>query len=122
MIYHITSQAEWNNAQESGSYTAPSLEREGFIHCSTRAQILDVANAFYRGQNDLVLLCINPDNLTSTLKWEDPAHPNPDSAPATTETEQFPHIYGAIALDAVSAVIPFPEGEEGFALPPNLPS
>jgi uncharacterized protein (DUF952 family) len=35
MIYHITTNAEWQNAQTKGEYTAPSLQTEGFIHCST---------------------------------------------------------------------------------------
>jgi uncharacterized protein (DUF952 family) len=39
MIYHITSKQEWVSAQEQGEYTAPSLQTEGFIHCSTAAQV-----------------------------------------------------------------------------------
>ena len=121
MIYHITSNAEWEQAQKRGHYTAPSLEIEGFIHNSSREQILKVANAFYRGQDDLVILCIDESKLTSKLVWEAPVHPNPDTDMEVKEAEQFAHIYGTLGLQAVVEVIPFPEGENGFTLPDNLP-
>lgn len=121
MIYHITKRDDWEQAQQNGAYTAASLDSEGFIHCSTREQITKVANAFYRGQGNLLILCIDAAQLTSELKWEAPAHPNPDHAPDTHATEQFPHVYGTIGLQAVADVIDFPEGADGFTLPHALP-
>ncbi|MFZ5885725.1 MAG: DUF952 domain-containing protein, partial [Chloroflexota bacterium] len=58
MIFHITSRTDWEAAQAKGEYIAPSLQTEGFIHCSTAAQILPVAEKFYKGQSGLVLLMI----------------------------------------------------------------
>lgn len=121
MIYHITSQAEWDQAQAIGHYTAPSLDIEGFIHNSSRDQILKVANAFYRGQVDLVILCIDEAKLKSKLVWEAPVHPNPDTDMEVKEAEQFAHIYGTLGLQAVVEVVLFPEGEDGFILPDKLP-
>jgi uncharacterized protein (DUF952 family) len=121
MIYHITSQAEWDTAQSAGVYTAPSLEIEGFIHNSSRVQILKVANAFYRGNDDLVILCIDESKLKSKLIWEAPVHPNPDTDMEVKEAEQFAHIYGTLGLQAIIEVVPFPEGENEFTLPSNLP-
>lgn len=121
MIYHITTREAALAAQGTGRYVAPSLETEGFIHCSNREQILKVANAFYRGEGDLVLLCIDEYILDSVLKWEDPVHPNPDTAPDSRDTEQFPHIYGVIGLHAIVEVVDFPEGDDGFTLPDDLP-
>jgi uncharacterized protein (DUF952 family) len=37
-IYHITSKEAWQNAQAAGYYSHPSLETEGFIHCSEAHQ------------------------------------------------------------------------------------
>ena len=121
MIYHISSRDEWKRAQADGSYTTPSLIDEGFIHCSTSPQVVKVANAFYRGRRNLVLLCINPNAVSAEVKWEDPAHPNPDSLPIVDDSEKFPHIYGAINLDAVTDVVDFPAKASGaFELPPKL--
>lgn len=95
MILHLTSQKDWLEAQEQGTYTAPSLDAQGFIHCSTEAQILRVANAFYREMPDPVVLWIDPERLNAPLRWESP---NPND-PLTGE--RFPHLYGPLNLDAV---------------------
>ncbi|MEY2886064.1 MAG: hypothetical protein RJB40_919, partial [Actinomycetota bacterium] len=92
---------------------------EGFAHCSTEHQMVDVANKYYRGTRDMVLLNIDPDKLTSPLKFEPPAHL--DGSPALPHEPFFPHIYGPINLDAVSEVIDFPCNEEGrFTSPLQL--
>lgn len=121
MIYHITSRANWAEAQTRGHYRAPSLDIEGFIHCSARHQILAVANDFYRGQADLLLLCIDENLLDAPLVWEAPAHPNPILAELSADDSVFPHIYGVLNLDAVTGVFEFCEARAGFALPPDLP-
>jgi uncharacterized protein (DUF952 family) len=102
VILHITSRPEWNDAQQNGSYVAPSLQTEGFIHCSTEKQVLHVANAFYRDRHDLVLLVIDKTKLTPELKWEPPAGP---PAPGISESDSFPHIFGPINLNAVASVL-----------------
>ena len=118
MILHITSRAEWNEAQTRGEYVAPSLKIEGFIHCSTEKQVLHVANAFYRGRTDLVLLMIDEAKLKPGLKWEAPAAAGP--APGISESDSFPHIFGPINLTAVASVLDFElDSATGtFSLPP----
>jgi uncharacterized protein (DUF952 family) len=107
MILHITSRAEWTDAQTRGEYIAPSLNTEGFIHCATGEQILHVANAFYRGRNDLVLLMIDESKLEPELKWEAPVGL---PAPGIPESDTFPHIFGPVNLTAVVFVRDFPAG------------
>jgi uncharacterized protein (DUF952 family) len=102
MIYHITSRAAWQDAQKRGDYRAESLEMEGFIHCSTKSQVLPVAEKYYTGQQGLVLLMIDPSLLSSDLKWEPPAEGAPP--PGVPEGDLFPHIYGPINLEAVVKV------------------
>lgn len=115
MILHITSRGEWKDAQVHDEYLAPSLKTEKFIHCSTDRQVVHVANAFYRGRNDLVLLVIDEAKLKPELKWEPPSGP-----PATgiSESDSFPHVYGPINLSAVASVVDFAPGSDGtFTLP-----
>ena len=121
MIYHITEREAWNEAKLHGSYSAPTLATEGFIHCSRRSQVASVANDFYRGQSDLLLLCIDEDRLTAELRWEAPAHPRPESAVETSNEAMFPHLYGPLNLDAVLEVLDLVEADEGFKLPCDLP-
>jgi len=104
-----------------GHFSEPSLEAEGFIHCSTVRQVLPVAAQFYKGQSGLVLLEIDPKRLASELRWEAPAG---GAAPAgVPEGEAFPHIYGTVNLDAVIQVLEFePDPNGDFSLPASLNS
>ncbi|SRR5258706_11034955 len=116
MIFHITSRSAWDESKKRGEYRAESLVTEGFIHCSTLAQVLPVANNFYKGQSGLVLLEIEPTLLASQLKWEPPSGETPP--PGVPAGEQFPHIYGPINLDAVVKAVDIASKPDGtFDLP-----
>jgi uncharacterized protein (DUF952 family) len=110
MILHITSKQDWSDAQARGEYIAPSLATEGFIHFSTDKQAIHVANAFYRGHSDLVLLVVDESRLKPELKWEAPAGPPADTI---SEADLFPHLYGPLNLDAVTSVLDFPPEADG---------
>jgi uncharacterized protein (DUF952 family) len=109
MIYHITSQSAWEQAQENGSYQGDTLSSEGFIHTSTLLQINRTANKFYQGKNGLVLLEIDESKVIPEIKYEDAG-----------AGEYFPHIYGELNLNAVARFLPFQPKEDGtfsFELP-----
>jgi uncharacterized protein (DUF952 family) len=110
VILHITTRSEWENALAEGAYRADTLASEGFIHASTHEQVLGVANARFRGTAALVLLVIDPALVEPELRWEES---EPSQPP-------FPHIYGPLNVDAVVNVVSFPEGPEGFSLPPGV--
>jgi uncharacterized protein (DUF952 family) len=115
MIYHITSREAWSEARERGDYRAASLDTEGFIHCSTQEQVVPVAERFYQGEGSLLLLVIEPERLTSHLKWEPPAGGTPPRG--VPEGDLFPHIYGPINLEAVIRVYDLqsqPDGKYKF--------
>jgi len=111
-IYHITRRDSWEAAKKDGLYRADSLESQGFIHCSKADQLMRVANTFYAKENDLVILAIDPASLTSEVRWE----PGTDKA-----DEMFPHIYGAIEMNAVEKVFDLKHGADGsYLLPPGV--
>ena len=119
MILHLLSRERWAEAQANGQLVAPSVATEGFAHCSTEHQIVDVANKYYSGATNMVLINIDPKKLVSELQFEQPAHP--DGSPALPHEPMFPHIYGPINLDAVIEVIDFPCDAAGnFFAPPQL--
>ncbi len=116
LILHITSRQAWQAAQADGEYRAASLAREGFIHCSTNAQVVPVAEKFYKGQHGLVLLVIDPVRLRSPLKWEAPSDGvSPNGVPAE---DSFPHIHGPLNLDAVIKILDFEPGADGRFISP----
>ena len=114
-IFHIASREDWASAQSVGEYRTStrglSLDDVGFIHCARRDQVEGVANTFYRGASDLVLLEIDRQSVGVDVVEEVPEG----------EDDAFPHVYGPLNVDAVIAVHPFPRGEDGrFVLPQGL--
>ena len=110
MFAHITSSAAWVEALEAGVYLAPSLEAQGFIHCSeiSAEQLIAVANHLYAGQSGLVLLLLEAEWLEAAVRYEE----------FETSGTFFLHVYGPINLDAVVQVLPFlPQPDGTFQLP-----
>ncbi|MBC7534649.1 MAG: DUF952 domain-containing protein [Ferruginibacter sp.] len=91
MIYHVTRKSDWEKALSNGFYEAASLRTEGFIHASSVTQITGVLERYYENEKELLLLHIDEQLLTSPLKYEI----------ASSVDQVFPHVFGAINLDAV---------------------
>jgi len=116
IILHITTVADWGAARLAGSYRPASLALEGFIHCSTPAQVIGSANKFFRGRTDLLLLCIDEARVAADIRYELPLAI--DGVPDPRAGERFPHVYGPLAIDAVVRVVPLPcDRDGGFTLP-----
>ncbi|MGA9190920.1 MAG: DUF952 domain-containing protein [Anaerolineales bacterium] len=100
-IFHLAQRKAWEAAQRLGDYRPPSLESEGYIHCSPADRVDEVAQAFFGGQDDLMLLEIDSVLLTSKLVYEK----------AADRGGLFPHIYGSLNLGAVVATVDYPSGD-----------
>ena len=110
MIYHIVPREDWEAVRDAEDYRGDSLETEGFIHCSTKEQLLGVANQWFPGRDDLLLLKVDPGKLSAQVKFEDGGN-----------GQLFPHVYGLIEKHAVVAVEDFPLGLAGrFEQLPNI--
>lgn len=110
-IYHITTRQDLDAAQVHGVLKPASLRQEGFIHCSYLQQVTFAANRFFQGQSDLVLLEIDPAQLTAPLVEER----------AKDVEDNFPHLYGELPLTAVIRTLHFPcEADGTFELPARL--
>ena len=97
-IFHVTRASDWAEALAAGEYRRSTIDRtleeEGFIHCSTAAQVPGTLGRFYRGLTDLVRLEIDPARLGDVeLRWEG-------------EPDAFPHVYGPLQVAAVVSVDP----------------
>jgi uncharacterized protein (DUF952 family) len=103
VIFHITTNDEWREAEHHGRYEAPSLASAGFIHCSNGHQVVRVANHIFRGTTGLVLLHIDTEKLLSQVIYEN----------LEGGLEPFPHVYGSINLDAVARITSFEPAEDG---------
>ena len=96
-IFHLALAQDWAAAFETGEYRTSTLgmtlDQVGFIHASHAHQVQAVADAFYRGRADVVLLVIDPTRVGVKVREElDPA-----------SGQHFPHLYGALPVAAVVA-------------------
>lgn len=63
--------------------------KDGYIHMSTKAQVVETAEKWYKGQTGLIIVCVDLDKQDN-VKWE-PSRNN----------ELFPHIYGQVNPQAI---------------------
>ena len=109
MIFHIAQAADWVAATDLGEYRVASLDSEGFIHLSTRDQVLVTAGRYYRGVEGLTLLAVDEFQLDPTLlRYE-----------VSTGGEAFPHYYAGIPVCAVVGARTFVSGPDGEFLWPS---
>ncbi|MEY2451878.1 MAG: hypothetical protein QOD92_1452 [Acidimicrobiaceae bacterium] len=105
-IYDLALTGDWES-EPTRPYTTSTLGKtladQGFIHCSFRTQVQQIADVVYRGRTDTVLLELDPARLTASIRVE-----NLDGG-----DEVFPHIYGPINRDAVVKSTPLRVGADG---------
>ena len=107
VILHIAKREQWEKAKLEGVYRGDTLDSQGFIHCSTSKQIVEVANALFLAQKGLMLLHIATSRVQSKIRYE-----------SAGSKELYPHIYGPLNIDAVIKVAPFEPARNGrFTLP-----
>jgi uncharacterized protein (DUF952 family) len=98
-LFHITERAAWLQAVPAREYRMSTrgvtLEEQGYIHCSLRHQLRGVAELVYGDADDLVILVIDRDKLSAPVRYEAPG----------PGAEEYPHIYGALPVDAVTGVL-----------------
>lgn len=94
ILFHFAARRDWADAQCFGSYRAPSLEQEGFIHLATAAQLAGVIDRHLGGRQDLVRLTLDASRLSPHLRYEWSA----------ASQDHYPHVYAPIPVEAVIAV------------------
>jgi uncharacterized protein (DUF952 family) len=110
LIYKICSEALWREAERVGVFAGAAIDLEdGYIHFSTAAQAPETAARHFAGQGDLVLVAIDAGALGDGLRWE-----------PSRGGDLFPHLYGALRLNAVRWVRPLPLGPDGRHVFPEL--
>ncbi len=100
-VYHLVPRSVWER-DLAQPYRADSLATEGFIHCSFADQVARSANRFYANAVDLLVLTIDPARLASPLR-DEPAG----------DGHSYPHVYGPLNRDAVTAVVPLTRDPDG---------
>ncbi len=116
-VYKLLPAREWEQARARGRFEGSAVDvRDGYIHLSARDQVVETAARHFAEGTDLVLLSVDPVRLGEALRWE-----------ASRGGALFPHVYGPLPLDAVTAVnalregVPVPEAVARVLARPRLP-
>ncbi len=114
-LFHLALASEWEAALAGAGYQTSTLGRtvaeEGFTHCSRAHQVAGVAERFYAGVTEpLVLLELDPALLTSHVIDEVP--------PGASQA--YPHVYGPLDVVAVVAAHAVTRDDHGGFVWPDV--
>jgi uncharacterized protein (DUF952 family) len=102
-IYKILPRLDWEAALAARRFDGSPVDRQdGFIHFSTAAQAQETARRHFAGQEDLVVLTVEADDLGAALRWE-----------ASRGGDLFPHLYAHLDPALVREVTEAPLGADG---------
>lgn len=104
-IYHLV-----EDGWISGEVYAPqSLQTEGFIHLSTRQQLLGTLERFFGHTQTMLIVEVSSALLESELRYE------------PSDGALFPHLYGPLNPEAVLTLHTVTRGADGnYKLPASL--
>ncbi|APH73338.1 DUF952 domain-containing protein [Aquibium oceanicum] len=109
-IYKICPSAMWREAERNGVFSGAPIDlADGYIHFSTAKQAVETAAKHFAGQDDLVLVAVDPDGLGEQLKYE-----------VSRGGALFPHLYATLSTSDVLWVKPLPLGSDGRHVFPEL--
>lgn len=89
-IFHIATAVDADRLAADGVLLPPSLETEGFVHCSTAAQVMATTERWFAPEAELVLLELDPERLESDVAW-----------PEVYPGQRFPHLLGPLTAGSV---------------------
>lgn len=108
MIYHFIPMERWKEVKDQDYYRTESLDEEGFIHCSKKNQITEVADFKFGDEEKLMILKIDEEKLEPEIKYEG------------EKDNKFPHIYGKLNMEAVKDTKIMENSEKGYNLPKGV--
>lgn len=95
-LNHVLTATSWQAALQAGVYAPPELQRDGFLHCCTPAQLDFVLRRHFARVPDLLVVTFETQDVAAAVQW---VKSEPDQDP-------FPHLYGPIPCDAVRRATP----------------
>jgi uncharacterized protein (DUF952 family) len=91
-IYKVLRPMEWREMQELARFAGSQDDRrDGFIHFSTREQLIGTIERHFAGERNLVVLEVDAQRLGERLRWE-----------RSRGGALFPHLYAELPLSAVT--------------------
>jgi len=100
-VYKLLTGADWQAACGMGVTCTELDERDGYVHLSTRAQVVGTARLHFAGAEGVRLLRFDVGDLPP-LKWE-----------PSRGGQMFPHLYAPLEVSLAEAVWQLLPGADG---------
>lgn len=114
-LYHIIDRNDWNHTSSKQEYKPNSLSKDGFIHLSSKEQVAETADIFFKGKHKLLLLEFNIPSNDRKLKWESAI------GGVNSRKKLFPHYYAPLPLSYLARVYIFEPNHDGhFSFPTKI--
>lgn len=106
--YHIVSAEYFRDYPTTEPYQPPDFAAEGFIHCTTgEHEVAETANRHFKHDRRMyIALVIDTSRVEADIRYEG-------------QSGIYPHIYGRLNRDAITAVRPLLREADGTFLPPR---
>jgi uncharacterized protein (DUF952 family) len=119
VVYHIAIKNNFILSCKNNSYKPIDFDSDGFIHCTGEPEttLLVLEDYFQQVTEEILIIQIEVNKLTSTIKFENPA---PIVGGGTSHIKTgllFPHIYGALNLNAINGAAIIKKKSELFVWP-----
>lgn len=85
-VYRVMLNNEWDEFKKKKKFFGNKFDiQSGFIHLSTKSQIKNTIEKYYKNQDSIIIFKINVKDIAKNLKWE-----------ISRNNQLFPHLYGFI--------------------------
>ena len=85
-VYRVMLNNEWDEFKKKKKIFGNKLDiQSGFIHLSTKSQIKNTIEKYYKNEDSIIIFKINVKDIAKNLKWE-----------ISRNNQLFPHLYGFI--------------------------
>ena len=85
-VYRVMLNSEWDEFKKKKKFFGNKLDiQSGFIHLSTKSQIKNTIEKYYKNEDSIIIFKINVKDIAKNLKWE-----------ISRNNQLFPHLYGFI--------------------------
>jgi uncharacterized protein (DUF952 family) len=94
IAYKVMSSEELQQMQRDGVFRGSPVDiADGYIHLSCASQLAETLDKHFSGVAGLMLAAVDLSQLGDTVRWE-----------PSRGGQLFPHIYGALPMDAVVSI------------------
>ena len=109
-VFKILPQDIWRSAIAEGTVPLHGADvGDGFVHLSAAEQVQETLRLHFHGQDNLVVLAFDTQDLGAGLRWE-----------AARGGRKFPHYYGVLKPGQVRATFDVSADGEAFTVPQAL--